>query len=185
MTRVREANKLVGLVNVKAAAETYRQFVELEEKAATIYLQLASRFSTENPDLSGLWFQLAMEEKQHAGLLQFCVAEGLFASDLPQAKEIRKFNALFRSLEKHARDPEIGVTGAFSLACELESSEVNAIYCHLTTPLHRSIYLLRRKIVASPPDHIDRLIAAGKKYGVPATMLKKLDRLKESCANAF
>src|SRR5437660_1036201 len=75
---------------------------------------------------------MAMQEKQHAGLLQFCLADGLFASDLPDESEIRKYSGLFRRLERRARDLGLNVNEAFELASELEGSEVNAIYCHLT-----------------------------------------------------
>jgi hypothetical protein len=49
------------------AENVYRRFIEFEERAATIYFRFASRFS-ENPQLSSFWFDMAMEEKQHAGL---------------------------------------------------------------------------------------------------------------------
>jgi hypothetical protein len=45
--------------------------------------------------------------------------------------------------------------------------------------------LFRRKIVLSPSDHIERLAAAAKKFGAAPATLKKLERLKASCANAF
>ena len=68
---------------MRDAEDTYRKFVELEEAAAAIYVSLATRFSPAQPDLSALWLQMAMEEKQHAGLLQFCLAEKLFCSSFP------------------------------------------------------------------------------------------------------
>jgi hypothetical protein len=109
----------------------------------------------------------------------------MFTGDLLTEAEIRKFDGLFRNLEKRAGDPDINVNRAFELASELEGSEVNAIYCHLTTPLHVSAYLLKRKIVTSPSNHIGELAAAGRKFGANATNLKKLDRLKELCPNTF
>ena len=48
---------------------------------------MASRFSSENPELSAL-AQDRIQEKQHAGLLQFCLAEELFATALASDKEI-------------------------------------------------------------------------------------------------
>ena len=89
---------------------------------------------------------------------------------------------LFKRLEKRAADPNLTVAGAFSIAIELESSEVNAIYCHLTTSLHNSMYLLRRKIVTSFPNHIDDVVAAARKFGVSDDALKKLNRAKQRCS---
>ena len=45
----------------------YQQFVAFEEQAAAIYLQMASRFSPENTELSSFWLDMGMQEKQHAG----------------------------------------------------------------------------------------------------------------------
>ena len=169
----------------RSPKEVYRQFVEFEEKAAAIYLRLASHFSSASPKLSALWLDMAIEEKQHAGLMQFCVGERMFARTLPTEADIRKFSTLFRKLEKRAADPALSVNGAFEIAAELEGSEVNAIYCYLTTPLHSSSYLLKRKIVSSPSNHIDHLVAAGKTFKASAATIKKLDALKQTCPNAW
>src|SRR5690242_4975834 len=108
--------------------DVYLRFIEFEEKAAAIYLRLASHFSSRNRKLSALWLDMAIEEKQHAGLLQFCVSERMFAEKLPSDDEIRKFTTLFRKLEKRAADPKLDASGALSIGAELEGAEVNAIY---------------------------------------------------------
>ena len=160
--------------------DIYERFIEFEDKAADIYLRFASRFSSENRELSAFWLEMAMEEKQHAVLLRFCQAEKWFAPNLPTRNEIREFAVLFRNLEKLAGKRDLSGSDAFAIAAELEGSEVNAIYGHLTTPLHASPYLLKKKMAASPFDHGTHLIAAAKKFGVPAAAFKGLDRLKVS-----
>jgi len=170
---------------VRTGRNVYRRFIEFEERAARVYLQLASRFASRNPSFAAFWLEMAMEEKQHAGLLQFCSEEGMIIEDVPGEAEIRRFDELFRTLEKRAGSPEIDVNRAFELAAELEGSEVNAVYCHLTTPLHVSSYLLKRKIVASPTNHLRELASAGRKFGADAKTVKKLERLKEQCPTTF
>jgi hypothetical protein len=165
--------------------ETYERFIEFEERAATIYVCLASRFASESPELGAFWLDMAMEEKQHAGLLQFCVAEKWFAPNLPGDAEIREFDAAFREFGKRATAGRLTKDDAFALAAELEGSEVNAIYCHLTTPLHESLYLLKKKIASSPFDHIGHLVEAGKKFKVSTATLNKLDELKEVSAKVL
>jgi hypothetical protein len=160
--------------------DVYLRFVEFEEKAAAIYLKLASHFSSRDRKLSALWLDMAMEEKQHAGLLQFCVSERMFSTKLPSDAEIKKFAAFFRKLEKQAATPSVRVNDAFNIAANLEGSEVNAIYSYLTTPLHASMYLLKRKIVASPAKHIDHLVSAAKLFNVSAATVKKLESLKHT-----
>jgi hypothetical protein len=131
----------------------YRQFIDFEEQAATIYFQLASRFSPEKPELASFWIEMGIQEKQHAGLLQFCVAEELFCTQLPSDQQTENVRELFGRLAQKARDQALGVEEAFAIAREMEESEVNEIFDCLTTPLHDSSYLLRRKIAISIPDH--------------------------------
>ena len=169
---------------MKDSESIYRQFAQFEERAASIYLQLASRFSQE-PEIGSFWLDMAMHEKQHAGLLQFCLCESLFAPDLPSATEIQKLRAFFEGLEKRAADPHLTKEQAFSLAVEMEASEINAIYCNLTTALHNSIYLLRRKIATSLPGHIDDLIEAARKFGIKEDALQELSHLKDRCSGQW
>jgi len=169
---------------VKHSESIYRQFVQFEEKAASIYLQLASHFS-KDPQLSSFWLEMAMQEKQHAGLLEFCLLESLFASDLPDSIEIKKLVAFFERLEERAADPNLTPADAFSMAIEMESSEINAIYCRLTTTLHNSMYLLRRKIATFLPNHIDELLVASRRFGLGEDALQELHRVKERCSDQW
>lgn len=170
--------------SVKTAQSTYSRFIEFEEMAAAIYVELASHFSQHDPELSSFWVDMAMHEKQHAGLLQFCLRDGLFVADLPDTCEIQKLTEFFKRLEKRAADPKLTIEEAFRLAIEMESSEINAIYCHLTTTLHSSMYLLRRKIVTTLPSHIDELLKAARQFGVRDRAIEELSRLKEQCSAA-
>ena len=155
--------------------------MNFEEQAAEIYVRMASHFSPENEVLASLWLDMGMQEKQHAGLLQFCIAEEMFASTLPTDTEIQKAEELFARLSKRGKDPDLSVNEAFQIAAELEASEINAIYCNLTTPVHASMYLLRRKIMISMPDHVERLLAEGRKFGIPEPIMEQLRRAQESC----
>lgn len=159
----------------------YRKFIEFEERAAAIYLGLASRFS-KDPELSSFWLDMATHEKQHAGLLQFCLRDSLFVPDLPNSAEIQKLTGFFKRLEKRVADRKLTAEQAFRLAIELEASEINTIYCYLTTTLHSSMYLFRRKIATSLPNHVDELLAAARKFGIGDDAVIELDRLKRQCA---
>jgi hypothetical protein len=144
----------------------YQHFIDFEEQSAAIYLQMASHFCPENRELGSLWLEMGMQEKQHAGLLQFCLAEELFAEELPSDADIHKLETQFRKFNERAADQALTVQQAFEIATELEASEVNGIYSHLTTPLHNSRYLLRRKVMTSLPEHVERLAREAKKFGV-------------------
>jgi hypothetical protein len=145
------------------------------------FLRLASHFSAD-PKLSWLWFEIAMEEKRHAGLLQFCVAEGLWSSDLPGAGEMELLSKLFTNIERRASQSNLNLDEAFSLAIEIETSEINAIHCRLTSGLHRSTYLLKKKLATFLPNHVGKLITEAEKFGVGANLLREANRLKKTLA---
>ena len=94
--------------------------MEFEERATAIYLKMAARFPDDH-ELASLWFDLAMHEKEHAGLLQFCLCEGCFASDLPNEKDIRRISGLFQSLEKRAASLNLGIRDVFAIVVEMET----------------------------------------------------------------
>jgi hypothetical protein len=166
---------------MKSPEQIYERFIEFEERAASIYVRLASHFS-KNPELSSVWLDMGMQEKQHAGLLQFLLAEKLFAGNLPDEATIRKIDELFRSFELRSANPDLNIPAAFQIALEMESSEVNDIYCHLTSPTHSSTYLWHRKIETLAPGHIGYLADAARKFGAGDDVVRKLDLLKDSCA---
>src|SRR5262245_27412419 len=72
---------------MRSPEDVYRRFINFEEQAAAIYLRMASRFLPENPDMGALCLEMGIQEKQHAGLLQFCLAEELFAAKLPSDRQ--------------------------------------------------------------------------------------------------
>jgi rubrerythrin len=166
-----------GIQIMKTAQNVYQRFVQFEEDAAAIYLKLASRFLPENPELGSLWLEQAMEEKEHAGLLQFCLAEQMFAEQLVNHRHIRRISALFQNLARRAADPAVSVDEAFLIAAEMEASEVNDIWLRLTTPVHKSMYLVRKKIASAVPNHLARLVEAGRKFGVGQKAMRELERL--------
>jgi rubrerythrin len=167
---------------VSTSEDVYCKFIEFEERAAGFYLRLASHFS-DNPQLSWFWLDMGMQEKRHAGLLQFCLYQRLFTSDLPNTAAIQKLEGLFTQLESRAADSKLTAEDAFSLALELESSEINTIWDYLTAALHNSIYLLRRKIVTSLSDHIDGLLLAARAFGAGDHVIEELSRLTEQHSN--
>ncbi len=159
------------------ASTIYSKFKDLEDQCASIYMQMAARFSPENMDLGEFWLDMGLQEKQHAGLLEFCLAEKLFATDLPGDDKIREVSELLATLQERAADRKLTVSDSFKIAGELESCEVNAMYERLTTPTHTSGYLLRRKIAASWPDHIEELLRQAVRFKVHEETLAKLEAL--------
>jgi len=149
--------------------------IGFEERAASLYLNFAREF-VKNKDLSWFWLEMSMEEKQHALFLQFCAGERMI-SNLPKRTAIRKLDEHFASLEKRASQRNLSVDDAFLIAAELEASEVNDIYGQLIGPVQGTLYIMRKKIQALIPEHLQGLIQGARKFRVSKSTMARLSEL--------
>ena len=160
----------------------YDGFIALEERSAALYLELSVRFF-DNAALSWFWVEMAMEEKQHAGMLQYCREAGVFASELPDKDQVQKLNSLFRQLEARTNQTGLLPDDAFEIAIELESSEINDIYSGLTAPIQGPGHVMRKKMELSVASHFERLQHAASKFNASATIQTRLASLLSHSAS--
>ena len=161
------------------AKKIYEGFISFEERSAELYLDLSVVFY-DRPQLRWFWVDMAMEEKQHAGLLQHCREAGVFASELPCAVQIHKLNSLFRELEARIAMPNLSVDDAFDVAIQLESSEINDIYSRLTAPIEGPAHVMRKKMELSLGSHFERLHNAAGVFGASPQIQTRLSNLLAS-----
>jgi hypothetical protein len=159
--------------NAMKAAQVYDGFIRFEERSAELYLELSVKFFNDI-DLTWFWVEMAMEEKQHASLLQYCRETGICASQLPDRAQILRLRTLFDDLEARVAGTDLSVDDAFAIAIELESSEINEIYKNLTDPIQGPWYILRKKIDLSIGNHFERLEAAARRFGTSPEIQKRL-----------
>jgi hypothetical protein len=162
-------------------SQIYDGFIRFEEQSAEIYLDLSIRFVGDT-DLSWFWVEMAMEEKQHAGLLQYCRETGICAETLPTRDQILNLRSLFENLQARVSDPSLGIDGAFEIAITLESSEINQIYTTLTEPIQRPIHILRKKIDLSVENHFQRLAEAARRFGASPGVQERLCELSSKAS---
>jgi rubrerythrin len=155
------------------AIKIYDGFIGLEQRSAALYLDLSVRFFN-NPEFSWFWIEMAMEEKQHAGMLQHCREAGVFARELPDKDQIQRLHSLFRDLETRINQPGLQPDDAFEIAIELESSEINDIYSRLTAPIEGPVHVLRKKMELSLAGHFERLQEAALKFNASPAIRKRL-----------
>jgi hypothetical protein len=158
------------------ATRVYDGFIGLEDRSAGLYLELSVRFF-DNPELSWFWVEMAMEEKQHAGMLQHCREAGIFAAELPDKDEIQRLNVLFRRLEARLAEPQLALDDAFEMAIELETSEINDVYSRLTAPIQGPAHVMRKKMELSLAGHFDRLSEAASKFHASPEIQTRLANL--------
>lgn len=165
------------------ASRIYDGFIQFEERSAALYLELSVRFF-DNPDLSWFWVEMAMEEKQHAGMLQHCREAGVFSSELPGKGEIQRLNSLFRQLETRLAQPKLTLDDGFDMAIELESSEINDIYSRLTAPITGPAYVMRKKMELSLAGHFERLQDAASQFNASRSVQTRLAGLLSHSGSA-
>jgi hypothetical protein len=158
------------------ATKVYDGCISLEERSAAFYLELSVRFFG-NPELSWFWVEMAMEEKQHAGMLQHCREAGVFASELPDKQQLERLNALFRRLEARLCEPKLRVDDAFEMAIELETSEINDVYGRLTAPIDGPAHVMRKKMELSVAGHFERLSQAASRFHASQAIQTRLTSL--------
>jgi ATP/maltotriose-dependent transcriptional regulator MalT len=154
----------------------YDGFISLEDRSAALYLELSVRFF-DNPELSWFWVEMAMQEKQHAGMLQHCREAGVFATELPDTNQIQRLNALFRRLEARMAEPKLDLNDAFEMALELETSEINDVYSQLTAPIQGPAHVMRKKMELSVQGHFDKLSDAASKFHASPEIQARLTSL--------
>ena len=158
------------------ATETYEVFIRFEERSAELYLELSVRF-LDNPAVSWFWVEMAMEEKQHAGMLQHCRETGIFTERLPDQRQIEKLDALFGRLEARIAAPQLNLDDAFDVAIRLEASEINDLYGRLTAPIEGPAYVMRKKMELSAANHFHRLYEASRQFNASVQIQSRLAKL--------
>ncbi len=160
-------------------SQVYEGFIGFEERSAELYLELSVRFA-DDPALQWFWVDMAMEEKQHGGMLQHCREAGVFADHLPGPTEVERLDRLFRQMEQRISAPSLTLDDAFDCAIRLESSEINDIYSRLTAPISGPAHMMRKKMELSVASHFERLFEAGRSFGASPEIQNRLAKLLAS-----
>ena len=137
--------------------EVLRRCSQLEQRVADIYNQLAQN-ETEDRELKSFWLGMAVEEKHHAKILAAEKAALEVDSDtgyfMPEFEaKLIEMDTVLRRVEARAR---LGTTKdeAFTLALELEQSELDTVY--------RDLVLMGRAAVKLMARHMDESLSLSK-----------------------
>jgi hypothetical protein len=162
---------------MKDASTICARLKEFEERAASLYMGFARRF-TDHKDLSWFWLQMSMEERQHAQFLEFCGCEQLVTAGLPEESTVQALGKALSNLEVRAGQENLSVDEAFLIAAELEGSEINDVYAGVIKPIEGTLYIMRKKAETLVSGHMQTLIKAAHQFGVSAPALARLDELQ-------
>lgn len=152
----------------------------LEQRVADIYNQFAGSLNDDKA-LASYWLGMAEEEKHHGKILAAEKAAlevdsdtGYFMPEFPA--KLMEMDALLKRVEEQAR---IGVTKdeAFTLALELEQSELNTIYRDLVLMGRAAVKLMARHMdeSLSLPKHQQALVEGVKRFQPSAAVRQQAE----------
>jgi hypothetical protein len=149
--------------------EVLQRCSSLEQRAADIYSQFATHF-IDNRELASFWLGLAEEEKHHSKILEAQRAAlavdsdpGYFMPGFPS--KLLEMDALLKRVEEKVQH-RVSKEEAFTLALELEQSELDTIYRDLVLTGRAAIKLMARQIdqSLSLPKHQQGLVEGIKRF---------------------
>ncbi len=147
----------------KAQFDPLERFAEIERLVSKVYFRFSHLF-LHNPELRDFWWQMAVEEEQHACILLACKAIVENFQDKSVDAEIlqEKADQLKTQISTYLRKgtPSITMEEAFQIALELESSELNAIYSGLLHSCDPKIAKTMENVGVSVSVHKQQLASA-------------------------
>ncbi len=138
--------------------------VRLEERAARLYTRFYQRFRA-YPAAAAAWWDLAMDEYGHAGILravQELVDPARPAGEL--AARVRPLVRILRESERRGTGP-ISLRTALDLAVTIESSELDRIGNEVIRSLRQGLPEMAQKAFGTHDAHLRRLTRAVGKFG--------------------
>lgn len=160
--------------------EILQRCSQMEQRVADIYGQLATSLK-EDRELASFWRGMEAEEQHHAKVLAAERAAlavdsdpGLFIPEFPE-----KLAEMDRFLQDKEQQVQHGLTKdeAFSLALEIEQSELNTVYRDLIIMGRAAVKLMERNIdqSLSISKHHQEFVTGMKRFAPAAEVLKQAE----------
>ena len=140
------------------------QLIDLEERVGRLYTHFYRKF-TDDPAVAGLWWEMALEEHEHAGILTM-VKE--LADPKGQVADIRgrlrPLQAMIRASERRAAR-EIALSEALAMAVRLERSELDRLGRETVQAIGANLPPIPPSAFAPHEAHLGRLMRTVRKFG--------------------
>src|SRR5574337_626430 len=140
------------------------QLIELEDRVGRLYTHFYGKF-TDLPAVAGIWWEMALEEHEHAGVLKM-VKE--LADPKRQVVDIRDrlrpLQAMIKASERRA-DRDIALSEALAMAVRLERSELDRLGRETVQAIGGALPPIPRSAFAPHEAHLERLMRTVRKFG--------------------
>jgi hypothetical protein len=148
-------------MNVHAALD---RLIDLEERVGHLYILFYRRF-VDLPGVADLWWEMALEEHGHAGILKMVK---VLADPGTQVKDLRPrlrpLEVLIRGCERAATRIS-SLREALAIAVRLERSELDRLGRETMRGIARTLPEVPRSAFAPHEAHLDRLTRTVRKFG--------------------
>jgi hypothetical protein len=138
--------------------------IELEERVGHLYVVFYRRF-VDLPGVADLWWEMALEEHEHAGVLKMVKALTDPVATVGDLRpRLRPLQALIRACERSA--PRVAaLRDALAIAVRLERSELDRLGRETMRGIARILPAVPRSAFAPHEAHLDRLTRTIRKFG--------------------
>jgi hypothetical protein len=159
------------------------QLIELEERVGRLYTHFYGKFS-DVPAVAGIWWEMALEEHEHAGALKM-VKE--LADPAGQVADIRKrlrpLQAMIKACERRAAR-DITLSEALAMAVRLERSELDRLGRETVLAIGGNLPPIPRSAFAPHEAHLERLMRTVRKFGGEEVLREAWDLRPEARVRA-
>jgi hypothetical protein len=159
------------------------QLIELEERVGRLYTHFYGKFS-DVPAVAGIWWEMALEEHEHAGALKM-VKE--LADPAGQVADIRKrlrpLQAMIKACERRAAR-DITLSEALAMAVRLERSEPDRLGRETVLAIGGNLPPIPRSAFAPHEAHLERLMRTVRKFGGEEVLREAWDLRPEARVRA-
>jgi len=140
------------------------QLSDLEERVGRLYTHFYGKFS-DLPAVAGLWWEMALEEHEHAGVLKM-VKEltGPRGRVADIRKRLQPLQAMIEQCERVAAG-DITLSRALAMAVRLERSELDRLGRETIQAIGGNLPLIPRSAFAPHDAHLERLMRTVRKFG--------------------
>jgi hypothetical protein len=148
-------------VKVHAALDC---LIDLEERVGHLYVLFYRRFA-DLPGVADLWWEMALEEHEHSGILKMVKALADPAASVRDIRpRLRPLQALIRACERDATGIA-SLREALAIAVRLERSELDRLGRDTMRGIARDVPAIPRSAFAPHEAHLDRLTRTVRKFG--------------------
>lgn len=151
---------------------------QMEQRVAAIYGQLATSLK-EDRELASFWRGMEAEERHHAKVL--AAEKAALAVDSDPGLSLPEFPEKLAEMDRFLKDKEqraqrsLTKDEAFSLALDIEQSELNTVYRDLIIMGRAAVKLMERNIdqSLSISKHHQEFVTGMKRFAPSAEVLKQ------------